>query len=418
MKILICLLSALILVSWAQVDTSQPPFIQLTQGEIDNNALVNELLQYGLDYNFQKASQKYGISTAGITITAINSVYEQQLTGKTNYQFDVDAKSADGTTMNAQYTVQYRPRTGEKIVSLWNYHINFKSHSNPDNTDNNENTDNDASYVLISEQEILNNTLSLNLLKYGVTYNFQKAHEKYGVPDTNLEVTRIHSVEKQDLGYKVNYRFNEVHADNNDGTTMVTNFTIQYNYDTEETIVALWSYHIQYPSQSNPNVLVQPTEAEADLNFGENEIDVEGELNLSENLEEYNLPLDVEVNLEVEIDVDEDQQPDGSFQQVPVDEIQNSQVINDLLNFGLDYVFGKAAQKYGVSDQNLQVTAVNSVYKQVESNTITNYQFNITATNNSDATLKATFTIQYNSRTGGKIVSVWNYSINYKPKTD
>ena len=69
-----------------------------------------------------------------------------------------------------------------------------------------------------------------------------------------------------------------------------------------------------------------------------------------------NTEVDVEVDVEVPVpEIEEDCTTDNSQ--------KNDALTNQILKFGVEYVFQKAAGKYDVSAENIQITQVNSVSK-------------------------------------------------------
>src|SRR5690242_3821632 len=78
------------------------------------------------------------------------------------------------------------------------------------------------------------------------------------------------------------------------------------------------------------------------------------------------------------------------------EEANFNDVTNDILKYGVGFIFERAAEKLGVSTDNVEITEIDSVETEQLNDSWTIYRCEVDATNNYDARVEARFTIEYN----------------------
>ena len=84
------------------------------------------------------------------------------------------------------------------------------------------------------------------------------------------------------------------------------------------------------------------------------------------------------------------------------------------LDFGINFIFDRAADTYGVSNDNVEVTHV-KWEKMPSDGPIILFKFDdVDATNNDDATVEAWFGVEYNNEIEEFTMGKWKYDIQYE----
>jgi len=101
----------------------------------------------------------------------------------------------------------------------------------------------------------------------------------------------------------------------------------------------------------------------------------------------------------------------GGYKEVDAKEVETSQNLKGLLEFGTEQFIQKATQENKLSDPKLTLTKVNHVYSQVVAGM--NYKFDVEYTDSLGKSVFATLVVFYQPWTGTKELS--SYQINDKP---
>lgn len=106
-----------------------------------------------------------------------------------------------------------------------------------------------------------------------------------------------------------------------------------------------------------------------------------------------------------------------AYDLVSIQDVKKDSLIIELLNYGINIVFKKSAQKYNVSDEDIEVTEIHSVLKQ-ELKTKTYYQFNVEAENEDGDVLAANYTVKYELKIKKKSLVEWSSDLDINHGSD
>lgn len=346
--------------------------------EAQNDPEVQNLLKDGVEYITQQEVLAQKIPDATYTVSQLRSVWTQVVSG-INYRFDVDITNDLGWALRATFVVYSQPWTETQNVTSYVYTVT----NNPNPSEEEEfvipnEEDIAGAYEPIDPSELDTDSDLKNALEAGVEDVIGQAVADHELPDSTYEVTQIHSIYGQVVS-GMNYRF-DVDLTNCAGLVARAVFVV-YSEPWTNTL------------ETTSNSLRVTSIPEEGLIGGD--CPNEG----GNNEEEYN--------------IEEEAILVGGYTPVDLDEANNDPTIQELLNFGAQYVARQGIQSNRLPDSRYVVSQVYSVAEQVVAGI--NYRFEVELANCQGLTVRATYVVYYVPWEGTREVTDYNYDITAAP---
>ena len=307
-------------------------YAQVPQGEIESNQEIQGVLDYGTKKVYEIGVEQGKVKESNFIITSVESVYKKVTEKSASFKCQVTMNDDKGWTLRMNFTVSHTYSTGKYFMSSYKYVISKGISSPPPNNNNGQTPTTD--YVEVSQDEIANDQAIQDMLNYATNLIYNLGVEQGKIKQTNFQITSVESLYKKITQNGVSYQC-QLTMNNDDGWTLKMNFTISYSSSKGTYFMSKYRYVIGNKLSDSKN---------------------------------------------------------EQYVQVSQEEIESSQEIQDVLDYGTTDVYKKGVQQGKIPGSNFVITNVESVSKMIISSGVT-YKCQVTLNDNDGWTLKMNFTI-------------------------
>jgi hypothetical protein len=234
-----------------------------------------------------------------------------------------------------------------------------------------------GNWVEVDQDEINSNEEIQRICDFGVDYVVQKAVEKLNIPDSHYEIDEIISVKRQvvsGMNYEVHCKFG-----NGEGTTVDTTFVVWYQAWTNTMKVTTYSYDYK-------------TRDFECWDQDVNDIDYSDE----------------DGNANEEFLSEEEGMLEG-YSVINLDEIEGNEVIQSVLDFGVDYVLQEGVKEGNLPDTEFDLVDIYRAWEKSVNGI--KYRFHCSLDNGKGMTIRAIFTVLWKEEENSKLVTCYTFSV-------
>jgi hypothetical protein len=273
----------------SQIGGTPGGWTTLDLDEVNSNAEILGILNFGMDYVAQKALDNLDIPPSNYEIAEILSV-ERQVVSGVNYRVHLKFENGLGTTVDAKFEVWVQTWTNTMKVTSWFYEfrtrdfdcwnddvndIDYSDHAEENELIAEEEWLNEeevmpAVETVVSMDEVESNESIQNALDFGVAYVVDEGVKDGKIPDTTFEVVEIYRVWKKEVN-GIKYKFH-VMLDNGQGTTVKTIFVVLTKDAKNYKLVTCYKY-----SALKKLITDEPTDEKEAVDDNTNEVENEEE---------------------------------------------------------------------------------------------------------------------------------------------
>ena len=233
MKLFIAFL-ALIIACSAQTAA----YKQLTAAQIKASAPTNALIQAALKQVVALGQAKNQFKDTKFTVTKINSVYQQVVTGGSNYKIDVNYTNVAKEAVRATFTGFYNTTSKAMRISALTYKIQYPKTTSPTTPTTpttptkptTPTTPTTPTKTSVNVTELQTNQLLKSLFDFGFSTSVKNSIAAGTIPKGTYTVTKVNSISKQAVTNGALYTFN-VLAKNAAGNVVALAFITRNQVD-------------------------------------------------------------------------------------------------------------------------------------------------------------------------------------------
>jgi hypothetical protein len=199
MKIFIAFLAIIIACS-AQTGA----YKQLTAAQIKASAPTQALIQAALKQVVALGTAKNQFKDTKFTVTTINSVYQQVVSGGSNYKIDVNYTNVAKEAVRASFTGFYNTTSKATKISSLTYKIQYPKTTSPTTPT----TPTTPPKTSVNVTELQTNQLLKSLFDFGFSTAVKNSVAAGTIPKGTYTVTKVNSISKQAVTNGALYTFN------------------------------------------------------------------------------------------------------------------------------------------------------------------------------------------------------------------
>jgi len=230
MKLLIAFL-ALIICCSAQTGA----YKQLTAAQIKASAPTQALVQAALKQIVALGQAKHQFKNYQFAVTKINSVYQQVVSGGSNYKIDVNYTNSAKEAVRANFTGFYNTTSKATKISPLSYKVQYPATTTPAKPGKPTNTTKPTTpanppKTSVNVTELQTNKLLKSLFDFGFSTAVQNSIAAGTIPKGTYTVTKVNSISKQAVKNGALYTFNCL-AKNATGNVVALAFIVRNQVD-------------------------------------------------------------------------------------------------------------------------------------------------------------------------------------------
>jgi len=217
----------------AQVGT----YTNLTAAQIVSNTQVQALIQAGLTRVLSLGQAKNQFNSTQFSVSGVNSVARQVVSGGNNYQIDVNYTNTKSEAVRAKYTGFYNDTSNKTSISTISYSVKYprtNTTTNPPSTTTppaSTGGNNATNTTTVPVDQLLQDDFVNGLFEFGFNTTVQLGINNGSIPNAVYTVSKINSVTKQDVKNGGVYTFNVLATDAAAETNVALAFVVRGQLD-------------------------------------------------------------------------------------------------------------------------------------------------------------------------------------------